>query len=343
MMIRHFLQVTVAAALLLADSVCAATAKTYQEALRKSGGSKPVVLFCYGANYDNVSEQAYESFIKKRGIAQAVRNWVFLEVPVLQPPNEKELKQWHKIMGQHSLPAGIWSYPCLVVLDGSGNLRGVVQSADEMKSPESATPALLKLLASFEAQEKILDKAQRLSGDKKTALLAQAADVQLHLPAQVAGPPFDPITVVEALQPMSAEEANNYVRSLVDSGFYTRRQRQEIMAAYAGHLRRNGCSANRLRAVYTEMRNIDPHSVYAAYAEGAIALWVAPKEADPSQDTPYIPVAQRKNTDSEADSSSSGDSYNPMGDKKPPAGGTASDDEDDSWTPMGSSKKPGEK
>ncbi|MBQ8036932.1 MAG: arsenate reductase family protein, partial [Proteobacteria bacterium] len=48
---------------------------------------------------DNVSEQAYESFIKKRGIAQAVRNCVFLEVPVFQLPNEKELKQWHKASG----------------------------------------------------------------------------------------------------------------------------------------------------------------------------------------------------------------------------------------------------
>lgn len=44
--------------LLLSGTLSAATARTYQDALRKSGGKRPVVLFCYGANYDRVSEQA---------------------------------------------------------------------------------------------------------------------------------------------------------------------------------------------------------------------------------------------------------------------------------------------
>ena len=52
-----------------------------------------------------------------------------------------------------------------------------------------------------------------------------------------------------------------------------------MMAAYAGHLRRGGegkkpASKERLRALYTEMRNIDPDSTYGAYAEGALVIWV---------------------------------------------------------------------
>lgn len=324
----HFLL----AILLLSGSLMAATARTYQDALRKAGDKRPVVLFCYGANYDRVSEQAYESFIRKRGIARAVRLCVFLEVPVYQMPNEKEQKQWKKVMGNASLPGGIWSYPCLVVLDGQGHLRGVVQSAEDMKSPEAASAALNKLLDAFEEQDKLIAKAVRASGNKRSAILAQAADVQINLPGDISGPAFDPLTVVEALQVKTLEEANAYVRGLIDSGFYTRRQRQEIMAAYAGHVRRNGGSANRLRAIYTEMRNIDPDSIYGAYAEGAIELWVVPKEQDPSKDTPYVPVAQRKNQDSGADDSS--DDAGPMGGKRKPSG--TSDDE--GWTPMGSSK-----
>lgn len=305
----------------------AATARSYDDAMRKSGGRKPIVLFCYGANYDKVSEKTYEEFIRKRGIADAVRSVVFLEVPIYQMPNEKEQKEYRKVMGNNSLPGGIWSYPCLVVLDGSGALRGIVQSAEEMKDAESASAALKLVLDAFEDQEKLIKKAVRAKNDDRASLLAQAADVQAIMPASISGAtPFDPITVVEALQTMSHEEANNYVRQMISSGFYSRRQRQEIMAAYAGHLRRNGASANRLRAVYTEMRNIDPNSIYGAYAEGAIALWVVPKEQDPSKDTPYKTLAQR-----EAEEKAKGEkdkSASPMGTP-----------DDEGWTPMGSSKK----
>ncbi|MBR1996780.1 MAG: hypothetical protein IJ993_00035 [Akkermansia sp.] len=306
----------------------AATARSYDDALRKASGGKPIVLFCYGANYDKVSEQAYETFIRKRGIANATRQCVFLEVPVYQLPNEKEKKEWQKVMGKHTLPAGIWSYPCLAVVDSSGSLRGVVQSAEEMKNPETATAALNKLLLAFDDQEKILKKAVRASGSKRMGLLAQAADEQATLPSSLSGgTPFDPVTVVEALQPMTHEEANNYVRQLIASGYYSRRQRQEIMAAYAGHIRRNGGSANRLRAIYTEMRNIDPTSIYGAYAEGAIALWVVPKEEDPSLDKPYKTLAQRQAEEKKKQESGG----------STPTGST----DDEGWTPMGSSKKPG--
>jgi hypothetical protein len=52
-----------------------------------------------------------------------------------------------------------------------------------------------------------------------------------------------------------------------------------MMAAYAGHLRRGEegrtpASKEFLRALYTEMRNIDPKSTYGAYAEGALVIWV---------------------------------------------------------------------
>ena len=79
-------------------------------------------------------------------------------------------------------------------------------------------------------------------------------------------------------------EAHNYVRSLEASGSYSRRQRQEMLAALTGHIRRNKGSKTLLRALYTEMRNIDPDNIYGAYAEGAIELWC--REEDPAAAKP---------------------------------------------------------
>lgn len=276
-----------------ASSLMAISAKTYQAALNKAKGNRPVVMFCYGANYDKVSLKTKEAFDKSPKIRQAARKAVYLEVPIYQLPNEKEKKEYEKVMGKSRLPGGIWSYPCLAVLDGAGNLRGIVQSADEMKDPETAAESLKELLASYTDQEKLLKKAIKASGGRQAKLLAQAADIQLNLPGNPLGGRlgkddigisarfnFDPLSVVEKLQPMSLAAANDYVRNMISQGCYSRRQRQEIMAAYAGHVRRNGGSTNRLRAIYTEMRNIDPNSIYGAYAEGALEIWVDAREKE---------------------------------------------------------------
>ncbi len=267
----------------------AATARSYDDALRKAGDKDPIVIFCYGANYDAVSEACYKEFIKERKIMGVVRNCVLLEVPVYQQPNEKQKKEMERTLSGKRLPWGVWSYPCLAVLDGKGNLRGVVQTAEEMKNAETAGEALSKLLKAFDEQQSLLNKAAKASGNRQAKLLIEAADVDLRLPKQLPGSTnaavserlnFDPIAVMTNLQPMKADEANAYVRSLMANGSYTRRQRQEIMMAFAGHMRRLEASPDRLRALYIEMRNIDPGSMYAAYAEEAIRLWAQPKEGE---------------------------------------------------------------
>ena len=53
------------------------------------------------------------------------------------------------------------------------------------------------------------------------------------------------LEVGQKMQTMSLEAAHKYVRALIADGYYSRRQRQEIMAAYAGHVRRSGGSAPR--------------------------------------------------------------------------------------------------
>ncbi len=292
---KLFLLLLPAAACLL--PAWGATARSYDEALRKAGDKNPVVIFCYGANYDAVSEACYQEFVKERKIMNAARNSVFLEMPIYQQPNEKQKKEMERALGGRKLPGGIWSYPCLAVVDGHGNLRGIVQSAEEMKNAETASAALQKLLKAFDEQQGLLNKAVKATGSRQARLMIEAADVDLSLPRQL--PPgskasaevnerlkFDPIAVMTNLQPMDAAEANAYIRNMMANGSYTRRQRQEMMMAYAGHMRRNKASAARLRALYTEMRNIDPTSMYAAYAEEAIRLWAQPSAEEEGGSAP---------------------------------------------------------
>ena len=272
----------------------AAVVKTYPDALSRAG-KNPIVIFIYGANYDKQGQKAYEEFIKKNKIAPYIRQATFLEMPLYQMPNEKEKKDMAKRLGDKKLPGGIWSYPCLAVVDSSGNLRAVVQKPEEMKDPEVALVALKKLVDNFYAQDKLIEKAKKAKGEKKADLLLEAADIDIEMPRNFLSKEeknnledeaglgnrmaFDPLSLVEALQTKSFDQANAHVRKMMAHGGYSKLQRQMMMAAYAGHLRRGGekmkpASKERLRALYTEMRNIDPKSTYGAYAEGALVIWV---------------------------------------------------------------------
>lgn len=277
---------------LLAAPVKAAIARTYPDALSKAG-KNPIVIFIYGANYDKVSQRTYETFIKKNKIAPYIRQTVFLEMPLYQLPNDKEKKDMEKRLGGKRLPGGIRNYPCLALVDAGGNLRGAVQTPEEMKDPESALESLKVMIDDFYKQEKLLERAAKAKGDRRAALLIEAADIDLSIPRSAFEKDdgkggkegvnnrlaFDPLGVVEALQIKSFDEANAYIRQMMAQGGYSKLQRQMMMAAYAGHLRRGGeekkpASKERLRALYTEMRNIDPNSTYGAYAEGALVIWV---------------------------------------------------------------------
>lgn len=299
-------------AMLLAMPAAAVVARTYPDALAKAGDKNPLVIFCYVANGDKVSAKKYDEFIKHHKIDPAVRKAVFLVLPVYQYPNDQQKKEMERTMGGKKLPGGVWSYPSLAVVDGRNNLRGIVQKASEMKDAETAGIALTKLLEDFREQEALLDKAEKASGARKSELLMAAADININLPnhavedtnkggrrgmKDTAGVAdrmkFDPFAVVEKLQPMSFSAANAYIRGLMAKDGLSRSQRQEIMAAYAGHLRRNDASTELLRAAYTEMRNIDPDSMYGAYAEGAIALWV---DKDSAANQVSVPVEITRNT-----------------------------------------------
>ena len=262
---------------LLVGAGCAFGAQTrsYADALKKAGKSKPVVLFCYGANYDQVSLKTYETFIRSRNkeILHALGKESWVVVPVYQEPNDKEKKEYEKVMGNKWLPGGMWSIPCFLVMDGAGNFRGAVQSKEEMESPEAAAKALTTLLKNFTIQQKLIEESERASGDNKKKALQKALDVPgLKVPGHKE---YDPVSsgLVDKVQSMSISEATTVIRDLLAGGPYTPLERQMILATLAGHVRHKGGSPAMLRSLYNEIKEIDPTSSFGIYAEGAIKLW----------------------------------------------------------------------
>ena len=256
-------------------------AHSYAGALKSAGDKKPVILFCYGANYDKASEKVYEEYFKnvRSPVAKALRGELVAVVPIYQLPTEKEKKDFQKATGGRGLPGGLRSYPCLAVVDGKGNLRGSVEGSVIYEAEETAK-AITALLVDFKNQEKILDKAEKAKGDRKENLIREALNItSLRVPGHGL---IDPANngMIEKLQKMDIASANNYVRGIMAHGNFAPIERQMIMAAYAGHVRHIKGPIFLLRALYTEMRNIDPKSVYGAYAEGALELWVEPFEKD---------------------------------------------------------------
>lgn len=282
--------------------VSAAVMHSYPDALSKAG-HKPIVLYCYGANYDQVSQKSYDELIKHHKLQPALRNCIFVEVPIYQLPDEKQKREMEKIIGKNGLPGGIFSYPSLAVVDDGGHLRGIVQRAEEMKDAESACAALTKLLQAYDKQEDLIVKAEKAGGTRKAKLLMEASEVRgINLPPDAGEggkrkamkdsvgihdrQNFDPITVMERTFSMDPGQVEGYIRGLLNKPGYSLSQRQEMLAALAGHIRRNGGSPDKLRALYTEMRELDPDSMYGAYAQGALDLWVDKKPAIAKNDIP---------------------------------------------------------
>lgn len=270
-------------AALMAGAVAqAAQLSTYQKGLERAGEDKVFIVFCYGANYDKYSERIYQDYIKNKRnpLARLLSREPYVVVPIYQQPTPSEKREYEKVMGKSRLPGGIWSYPSLTLVDGKGNFRGSVQSSEELATPEKAAEALSTLLEDYRMQQKLLAHAERLKGDSRAQVMREALSFS-RVPVPGHGS-YDPANngLVEKLQLMSIEQANEHVRKIIAGGSFTRVERQMILVALAGHMRRNKAAVHRLRAIFTEIRNIDPTSVYGAYAQGALELWVIPRETE---------------------------------------------------------------
>ncbi len=267
----------------------AVTARNYPDALEKAEDKKIIIAFCYGANYDKLSEKKHKEFMRSRKLLRGLGSQVFIEIPIYQMPDKKERKDRDKIMGGKNLPGGIFSYPSIALIDGSGTLRAVLQSSEEMKDVETANKLLSEYVDQFKDQQKILKRADGRKSDKVAEMMAEAADIGLTIPShyakQAAGAndkegyskrfnfSWESI-LVDMDKQGSHGAAIRHIRGIMNAGVYSKEQRQELLAVLTGHLRRSGAPRDMLLALYYEMHAIDPKSVYGSYALEGIRIWL---------------------------------------------------------------------
>lgn len=260
---------------------------TYPDALKKAG-DHGAVLFCYGPGWDRVSEQAYEAFIKSRKLDRAVRSAPLLEMALYDSPSPEEKAAFDRMMGGKKMP-GIRSLPCLAIVDENGTVRAAVEGAEQMADVEKALAMLAEKMKLVQKQNKLLKLSERASGNRRLELLAEAADLGPKIPEQYLkdlppDPPhdkygyaarlmFDPIAVVATLQGLTLEEAEAKVRAMLQLKAYTTEQRQQMYAALTGHFRRTGGTSADLARLFKEMEELDPNSLYGAYAKEAARIW----------------------------------------------------------------------
>lgn len=276
------------AAILGAPLLTAGRASTYPDALRKAG-DHGAVLFCYGAGWDQLSEQAYQDYIKSHKIDRAARAAVVVPIPLYDNPTADEKKNFDRIMGGKSLPGGIRTVPSMVIVDENGSFRASVEGADVMAESEKALEELAQKLKNIREQNKLLGLSERAKGERRLRLLSDAFDLGPTIPAKYLKdlPPdpkhdkngysaklrFDPIALVASLQGKPLPEAEAKVRGMMEMKSFTPQQRQLMYAALAGHFRRSGGTSAQLKQLYEEMHAADPNSMYGAYAKEAIRLW----------------------------------------------------------------------
>lgn len=275
-------------AILGAPLLTAGRASTYPDALRKAG-DHGAVLFCYGAGWDQLSEQAYQDYIKSHKIDRAARAATVVPIPLYDNPTADEKKNFDRIMGGKSLPGGIRTVPSMVIVDENGSFRASVEGADVMAEPEKALKELAQKLKNIREQNKLLGLSERAKGERRLRLLSDAFDLGPTIPAKYLKdlPPdpkhdkngysaklrFDPIALVASLQGKPLPEAEAKVRGMMELKSFTPQQRQLMYAALAGHFRRSGGTSAQLKQLYEEMQAVDPNSMYGAYAKEAIRLW----------------------------------------------------------------------
>jgi len=267
----------------------AGRAISIQRAL-KSRSSRPIVLFCYPANFNKASEKLYKSLFRDRKVTRVLGKTTYIEIPIYQTPNKKELRKYTKIVGKTGIPGGIRGLPCFIILDSDGSHLETIDDSAILNDVKAINLEIKKILDIYEKQKILLKKSIRAKAKLKTSLIGEAIDMGLPVSAKsmsagaaadreynkvVKNSRFSYVAAKEVakLDKYSPQDACNRIRKIIIVSNYSNYQRQEILITLAGHIRRKGASKNILRALYYDIRNIDPDSMYGSYADEAIRLW----------------------------------------------------------------------
>lgn len=268
----------------------AAKAKDLQTAYEKAKDN-PIMVYCYAANFNEASEDHYKEFMKRRKLTRGISSLLYVELPVYQNPDKSEAKKQASELGNVGMPSGMWTLPCVLILDKDKNLRGSIRDWETLSDVEKSNEKLKELITTYKKQQNMLNSCERTKSSRKAEIIAEAADlgeaVGLSVPASYGaaaaavakdgyGARFtfnweNLLPELDKLEDHTA--ATNYIKGMMNAGKYSKKQQQELLCALTGHLRRGGAKAAKLKELYTEMYKIDPKSVYGSYAEECIRTY----------------------------------------------------------------------
>ncbi len=252
---------------------------------------KPIMVYCYAANFNESNIANYEKLMKRRAITKGIQQMTYLELPIYQNPDKNEKRKADKAFGKAGMPGGVKGLPCVIILDKNKNLRGFIRDTKILNDPELANKELKKLVDVYTKQQKLLDRAASTKGGRKADLIVEASELSVGLNLNIPGSDAAAAAAADAgnkegyaarfslsfeavLPELDKLESNgaatNYIRGMLSRGKYTKIQQQELLCTLSGYLRRNGASATELRKIYQEMNQIDPETYFGAYAKECI-------------------------------------------------------------------------
>lgn len=285
--------------------VCAGTLfagperKTYDQAI-KGNPNDGIVVFLYGPDWEKQSAKLLETHWKNSKIKNACGGANLVAIPLYQRPNEKEKKEAAEKSKGFRRGNRVRSIPAIILQTAEGEDYYVI-CGDELNRPAEKVADLMKI--KFELYKKrrtIMKQAERAKGKAKARVYGEAAAIEGIFP------PKDTVKIIQENdpkleEPLSARAVFDVYKLMVDAttpdnknpnkkiftvdealaqcqklmagDTYTAEQKQEILAATAGYLRRKGYDRNKVRKMYEEMLALDPDSIWGAYAKSAIEEW----------------------------------------------------------------------
>ena len=269
-------------------------------AAKKRNPKDGILVYFYGPDWDVRSTSMLKTFWGNNDIRNACGDSAMLAVPVYQNPSDKEKKREQELREGMKMPH-IFSYPAVVMCDEEGRKYYILQGDEILADVKVVSETIRAKLALFRKQKALLQKAEKAKGLEKAKLYGQAMLEGIDYPPNAlkvfkeCDPKgetpyakrieFDVYKIITDkthtdpdkpdLKLMPPDEAFALVKKLAidDAETYLPWQRQELLAACAGYLRRVNKADPRIKTLHQKIREIDSESVWASVADESEKIW----------------------------------------------------------------------
>ncbi len=278
------------------------SAKTFAAA-QKRDPKDGILVYFYGPDWDVRSTKMLKTLWENPEIKKACGDSAVLSFPVYQDPNEKQKKNAKIIREGMKIPH-IFSYPAIVMYTSEGQKYYIIQGDEIFEETGKVAETIKAKLKLYREQKAILKKAERAKGLEKAKLYGEAMLEGIDYPQDAlkvikANDPtgelpyakrleFDVFTIItektykdpdkpdKVLITPDAAVALVTKLAIEDETTYLPWQRQELLAAAAGYLRRLDKTDARIKTLHKKILEIDSDSMWSAFVRDSDALWINP-------------------------------------------------------------------